>query len=298
MATIRSNRLTDKPASEVHESWTEERRSAAIPKPMPALDPNSPASSGEAPSQGPERSEPGQEPATPPRVSKRQLSVEAAAVTIAQPVSDPTAWPYLACGKLFFSQGGTDYVGSAAAIRDNILLTAGHCVYENGNYSQDVEFYPAYPDLDDPWPFREYFVPNYEATYFDGSAHQFDFALLWVPAGMQSDIGHLGWRANVIPTSSSSWNAIGYPSESPFPGDQMYQTTGSCINTGNPMKMDNNDMTPGCSGGPWIMGNQGSNHYANGVNSFRYDNQPTTIYSPQFLQDFIDLLNYIAGNHP
>lgn len=293
MATIRSNRVNDNTAAG-GESWTPERRERAIPKPLPTLDPDErPPADTEKPAAGEERVEPGVAPENPPTLPQKQKAAVAAEDTIAQPVSNPLQAPYVACGKLFFSQGGTDYVGSAAAMANNMLLTAGHCIYEGGNWSSDVAFYPAYPYL----PFTIY-TATWGATYFDGaSAWTYDFGIMWVPAGMQATIGTVGWAANVVPASSVTINAVGYPAAAPFPGNVMYQASGNCINAANPMEMDNNDMTPGCSGGPWIINNNGQ-QCAIGVNSFRYSNQLITMWSPQFGQDFLSLLAYVQANHP
>lgn len=299
MATMNSNRLGSKPVQDGQESWTQERRDAATPKPLPIVDRNQPPPAAEVEPVGDLGSIEGQQPTNPPKVPQVQKeALMAAASTLAQPVADPLIWPYVCTGKLFLSQGGTDYVGSAVAITNNIILTAGHCAYHNGNWSEDVEFYPGYPILVDP-VLRVHYGANYAVTYFDGkTAFQYDFALMWVPAGMRDEIGSIGVVYNDPPTNASFWHALGYPADSPFPGDTMYSATGSSADTGDPMEMSNNDMTPGCSGGPWLMTWSDGKLYVNGVNSFRYDDSPTTMYSPQLLTSFLTVYNYINANHP
>ena len=66
MPTIRSKRLDDVPAKEVRESWTQERRDAAIPQPMPAVGPNPPPPAEDEPA-GEPGTVGGQPASKPPR---------------------------------------------------------------------------------------------------------------------------------------------------------------------------------------------------------------------------------------
>lgn len=64
----------------------------------------------------------------------------------------------------------------------------------------------------------------------------------------------------------------------------MYHTTGSQQGTMNPMEMNNNDMTPGASGGPWMI-NRNGRYYANSVNSLRGKERPCSMFGPYFDSD-------------
>jgi hypothetical protein len=113
----------------VKEYWTDERMAAAqpvkSPEPanLPEQDPREPpAGESEARSSPPQRPEPGP---------------GAEVGTEAQKVSDPTAWPYISCGKLWFTRDGgatclpaktsrrcLARLGSAGAIESHVLVTA------------------------------------------------------------------------------------------------------------------------------------------------------------------------------
>ena len=63
--------------------------------------------------------------------------------------------------------------------------------------------------------------------------------------------------------------------------------------------MSNNDMTGGCSGGPWITTYQGSGNYANGINVCDGSGGSTTEASPYFGDfNFKGLLDFINAHHP
>ena len=117
----------------VAEYWTPERMAAAIPVPMPKEPKgNAPAAETIQPAGEPGKEEPGH-----PNGSKAESRAQEAEKF--QPrtqggvaVANPLAYPFTTCGKLFFTQGGKDYSGSASVVAPNVLLTAGHCVYLGG----------------------------------------------------------------------------------------------------------------------------------------------------------------------
>ena len=61
-------------------------------------------------------------------------------------VSNPEDWPYSPIVKIFFSQGGRNYVCSGSLIDPLHVITAGHCVHEGsgGSWSTKVVVVPAY----------------------------------------------------------------------------------------------------------------------------------------------------------
>ena len=109
-------------AAAVHEYWTPERRAAA--KPVPPPKPPKKEETPKEPEAGPA---PGRVPSSRPtgegEAARSQMLIGG------QPVPSPTLYPYRTCGKLFFSQGGSDFAGSASVVARNIILTAGHCVH-------------------------------------------------------------------------------------------------------------------------------------------------------------------------
>lgn len=148
------DRTTAAAAAE-EEYWTPERRAAAQPVPPPipspeeretaeqagqAAAPSTPSGqAGHLPPSPPPKELQDQGTVSPPEqeAEERQLSVGG------NPVSQPLVYPYTTCGKIFFTQGGQDFAGSASVVAPNVLLTAGHCVFGGGAWSTNVAFYPS-----------------------------------------------------------------------------------------------------------------------------------------------------------
>jgi hypothetical protein len=52
-----------------------------------------------------------------------------------------------------------------------------------------------------------------------------------------------------------------------------------------------NDMTAGCSGGPWLVWREGA-VFAKGLNSFRFDGESDRMHSPHFGEAFVNLIKW------
>src|SRR5262245_4701846 len=132
MATYKGDRIVGSaPASKgkdheraVADYWTPERMASAIPVPMP----KAPKSEAAAEAARPE----GESGSTQPGDVKDERGGAAPLAAGGNPVINPLTYPYTTCGKLFFTQGGQNFAGSAAVVAPNVLLTAGHCVFQGG----------------------------------------------------------------------------------------------------------------------------------------------------------------------
>jgi V8-like Glu-specific endopeptidase len=279
--TIKKN--NKKTHEEMLAYWTPERRANAIPKPLPIRKKKQKKSRGEE---------------TDPKVishpqAPTELFLPEALQSVgmeAHKVSDPTVFPYRAVGKIFFTQNGSDYVGSASSTGDHVLLTAAHCVYDNGGWSSWLHFFPYYPYVFAPnyWPSKMMIYNAWKKNRdFD-----YDYAMMSVDANMTPSIGHLGLLVNAGLTGQT-WKAIGYPAVKPFPGDRMYYANGAFVQTEEQVCMNHNDMTGGCSGGPWLAKQLGN--YANGVNSYRPADEPKVMYSPYFDSSVEHMYKKIGG---
>lgn len=249
---------------EIEDYWTPERVKNAIPKPH-----DKPEPSGQ-----PETTE----------------TTEAAPAKVANPATPP----YLACGKLLFTWNGQNYVGSASAIDEHVLVTAAHNIYDfddrgKGSYSTNVLFYAAYsgPPPSYSFPYDVALAPGGWVNQAKGSRpHQYDYAMVRIPKSMKA-LTPLTMQVNIRPTSQSQWEAIGYPG-SPADGKTMYEVRGTYFKEKEPgtVGMTNNDMAKGCSGGPWLVVDNGLQFLVNGVNSYGADQ----MYSPYFDGAVADLL--------
>ena len=224
---------------------------------------------------------------------------------------DYSVFPYSTVGVLFFSQNGTDYRCSAASIGNNALWTAGHCMHDGSGsvdgWSDNVVFAPAYKNGNAPFGTWTFYDLVTRVAWYSGGDFRFDIGgvILEPNASDQTVnqvVGSLGFAYNLNP--NQHWFNIGYPSNAPFDGKTMQICAASFArNDPNftapiPMAMGC-DMTPGSSGGPWIInfsGSPGNSNYINGNNSYRYTGLNEEIYSPYFSDAAEDLLAYLSSD--
>ncbi len=211
-------------------------------------------------------------------------------------VPDCEVSPYAAVGKMFMQFAGTNYVGTAWSIAERAVFTAGHCVFDrdDGGWADSVLFMPQYEgDIDSPvgsWVGTRLVALN---GWTESRDFRYDLAAFEVDRPIRPSTGTLGWMAN-YPPNQGIFRSIGYPAADPFDGRHMWQSVGNYIDGSNPMQMEN-DMTGGCSGGPWLA-RLGGDVRANGLNSHRHTNNPATIYSPYFGEGFLNIYNDVKSD--
>jgi V8-like Glu-specific endopeptidase len=281
--------------------WTPERIKAAIPMPLETV--VLPAGAD------PRKRQPAPTPTGPFTVSPPNLPSRGAMARLAarEPVSDfagalasrvPNVgmFPYASSGALFFTNNGTNYRCSAGAIGDSVYLTAGHCIYNptSKTWSTNLIFIAQYAGSSGPYQYG-WSLELALNGWINNSDRAYDIGMVRTPNSMVGDIGHMGWMAN-YPANTSPWTAVGYPGNNSYPGNYMYATTGNYLDGSSILHMSNNDMHSGSSGGAWMASMSGTLGYANGLNSFHYDNDQGTEYSPYFGQGFVNEWNCAANN--
>lgn len=301
MASEAENRMVGsshkRPAeyTKAEEYWTEARRAAAKPAPMLKVAPGKHPVSEAEHVHGASGHTPG---------ARGKEAIEHRPIkpmgTGGQAVAAPLSYPYCTCGKLFFTQGGSGFAGSASLVAPNILLTAGHCVYEGG-WSANIAFYPSYGERKSSDP-AYVFSPSYIACWTAWSQQgnkAYDYGMMWIDSAPGHLIGWLGtlWNAS---TSGRTWDAVGYPAtpNPPFSGNTMDQAIGqyASSSTAGTIGLNNDNMEHGSSGGPWITTwNEASPTHANGLQSFHTVDGSSTEYGPYFTQDLNGLFNWISN---
>ena len=228
-----------------------------------------------------------------PRETSPALTARASAH---QPGYPASAFPARTAGKVFFTKAsGGNYVCSGTIINSegkNSVWTAGHCVHggRGGTWHSNWVFVPAYRDGAAPyghWSSRQLWTKS------DWSGNS-EFA---------SDIGvsimsaRAGWRiADYLGGQGITWNrskrtavtAFGYPAAAPFDGESLWACNGTSFPEWEFAFLSAQtlgltcDMTGGSSGGGWLASFNGTTGYLNGNNSYKYDNDPNTMYSPHY----------------
>jgi V8-like Glu-specific endopeptidase len=191
-------------------------------------------------------------------------------------------------GKVFFTEGGLNYVCSGTATNStngSVVTTAGHCVNEGpGAFVTKFAFVPAYNNGTRPygtWTARTLFT----TTQWSGSgdiSYDAGFAVMNKNAGTALTTTVGGQAIAFSQPRGLFYNAYGYPAAGKFNG----QTLKSCSGTASPDPYSQTlsqgipcDMTGGSSGGPWLIND---NTVLNSVNSFGYQGLRNVMFGPYF----------------
>lgn len=220
-------------------------------------------------------------------------------------------------GKVLFAMGQTYYVCSASVATDgasdrSIILTAGHCVFDNktSKFATNWMFVPDYDSNAVALTRDGSFCPN--TTYgcwtatalvvhkgfasqrkFNTQATLYDFAFAVVGAGGKGDpqaqldgtVGSQDISYGAV-TLGSDTSLFGYPAASPYNGKDLIYSMGP-LGT-DPLNKNltyrvTSDMTGGSSGGPWFTPFSSGTGVGTmiSVNSYGYTGV-TAMHGPKF----------------
>ena len=210
-----------------------------------------------------------------------------------RPRSGESSYPLSTVGKVFFTNAiGQDSVCSGTAIvssNQSVVDTAGHCLYWNGGWVQNLVFCPLYDNGFGPykcWVARDLEVPSdWISRKPDDLHHDFGMAIVSPNnyGSLTDVVGGAGWAYNQ--PVNRPFDAYGYPAAYPFDG----QTRQSCENRsgkawqewGGTVVSIPCNMTGGSSGGPWFIRISGG-LYLNGHNDFTTNMQRGHMFSPYY----------------
>jgi hypothetical protein len=216
---------------------------------------------------------------------------------VKQPGQSPSnsniAYPLSTVGKIFFTNAsGQNMVCSGTAVvskNQNVVDTAGHCLYWAGQWVKNLIFCPLFNMGETPfgcWAARDLEVPSDWINAAANDLHH-DMGMAIVSPNSEGNltdvVGGAGWADNQ--PSNQTFYAYGYPAAPPYDG----QTRQSCENaTGANYRMGGGTviaisckMTGGSSGGPWFI-KVGGNWYLNGHNDFTSSSLPDHMFSPYY----------------
>ena len=142
------------------------------------------------------------------------------------------SWPYRAVGKLFFTDDGSNFVCSASVMSKRVVVTAGHCVFSDGDFVSNIMFAPAFHEGQAPFgTWTSNFVATTDEWMADESVpnasdwgilvmddQTFDGALRKI-----GDVtGWVGWILNKL--APNQVHILGYPGNIDR-GQRMHQVT-------------------------------------------------------------------------
>jgi V8-like Glu-specific endopeptidase len=269
----------DRPAAKVLEYWTPARMRAAEPVPVetggePDVAPSSAAGTDSAAPTYVPPAAPG--PAPGARLLHGATTEPATARHgRATPVADPSAPGIHAHGKVFFTleklpESHNDFVCSGTAVNSrnrSVVVTAGHCVYDvedGAGKATNFIFVPAYDNHDTPYGVWAAKSLSTTRQWKKAGNLRYDLGAAVVRRDhgrrLQSVIGARGIGFNQ--PRDQSFDIFGYPAQSPFNGEREYRCASNSKGSDSPGGRGPNtmrvscDMTPGSSGGGWIVGDR------------------------------------------
>ncbi|CAG8835546.1 38467_t:CDS:1, partial [Gigaspora margarita] len=206
----------------------------------------------------------------------------------------------LPVGILFFTLHNDDYTCTASVIttkNGNTGITAAHCLYSDGEYSENVMFCPGYNNGTESFLGKivvaKTSVPD---TYIDFDDDDYGGLKFYFNGSLQWETGAFGWGIN--PPDQVSIVVFGYPAD----GDMNCTRNGDtcCTWRGNatlitnqtnypPLRMVSAYLGVGSSGGPWLIRYESPTHdlgYLIGITAFHFGEH----------DEYSDVLNFTLVN--
>jgi V8-like Glu-specific endopeptidase len=222
----------------------------------------------------------------------------------------PGVYPYIAVGKVFFTQNGTNFVCSGASVASpaatQAVWTAGHCLNDGSNtFNTSTVFVPSYRNGVAPYGvFPATVLVVHSAWHgshdFTRDLGAFRVGLNGAGQTLQSRVGSLGYAFNQ--SRIQHYNDFGYPQAAPFNGAWLTTCQAShafdditIAGVGPDPFAIGCDMTGGSSGGPYIMRFKSGN-FINGHNDYKYVNPalPLAMFSP-YLDSQANVVRCVAA---
>jgi hypothetical protein len=322
--------IPHKTPAEVADYWTPARMANAKPYPAPAPSKGSAGQSVPANEQAPPtKVAPAVLPS--PRAARTGSSARAAPQALRKRrgfpyklwlYDPPTGLPARTEGKIFFSEGGKDWVCSGTVVHSqnqSVVWTAGHCVFEGGKNRAHTNwiFVPAYRGGGacnegnagsgcqyGQWTPRDGSYMWSLKRWIKHAAFRYDLAGVVVQTRngvtLEQAIGG-GQGIWFNASAKQHYLAFGYPEGKPFNGKRLYaceaKLGGRDRPTGpGPLTLGIGcPMTGGASGGGWLatVDAQGFG-YVYSVNSYGYGDEPV-MYGPYQAKDAKSLYDAVSA---
>jgi V8-like Glu-specific endopeptidase len=218
-------------------------------------------------------------------------------------IDDPTEPQYRVNGVIFISEGAGIGYGrcsgtSVVSPNESVVITAGHCVYDGGIWSdRKWVFVPGYHHGERPFGT---FTAHWLGTTPAWHAHEnenFDIGAGVVGRNEKGQTLAAAVGADRLKTGLSpdqTFDVYGYPVEKPFNGGtlQVCRETsfeghdfGSFFEPGPLDLAISCDDSAGGSGGGWVI----EGNVVNGVTTYGYPSDPFTNFGPYFGRDVANL---------
>lgn len=173
-----------------------------------------------------------------------------------QVVGDSTQFPWSAVGLVQSTWRKSDNLvvistGTGALIGDSIVLTGGHCVYDQDNgWADEILFIPAKNGSSEPFG-RSYSVRTIaQRAWVEDKDNRYDLAMIVLDQALGEQASHLTVSAEANEFFvERNLNSSGYPGETKS-GDVQYHSFGQSLDVQDGLIRHMIDSEPGQSGSP------------------------------------------------
>jgi V8-like Glu-specific endopeptidase len=243
------------------------------------------------------------QPILGPEAEADASALDPALTATSETVEDPTAPEYRVNGVIFISEGAGIGYGrcsgtSVVSPSKSVVITAGHCVYDEGIWSdRKWVFVPGYQHGERPFGT---FTAHWLGTTPAWHAHEnenFDVGAGVVGRNEKGQTLAAAVGADKVATGLSprqSFDVFGYPVEKPFNGGTLQvcrqagfegHDFGSLFEPGPLDLAISCDDSAGGSGGGWVI----DGDTINSVTTYGYPSDPFTNFGPYFGEDVANL---------
>jgi len=143
-------------------------------------------------------------------------------------VPNTTSWPYRTGVRMLFTSNGVGYWCSGSMIDPTHVLTAGHCSYYGGYWSENVFVIPGYDNGYMPYGYSNGITLTTWAGWVNNSLWDYDMSLISLDRPIGALTGWLGYGYHNDPNFFLAGSFIhnSYPGESPYDGEREYTQSG------------------------------------------------------------------------
>ena len=275
----------------VADYWTRERMLAAEPVPLPEVTTRQARRAAERAALAASSTEPvriRESAPTAATLSTRPASA-AARTTRGQRWDHPRTLIAHTAGRIFFKRGGTRYSCSGTTVsgrREDVISTAGSCVYLRGGWVKKFVFVPGYSN--GRAPHGIYQAKRFFTTPQWRKDQKFGFNVAFVRM-FRREGRHVGARVGQQGTLFLSGNAprasaFGFATNRRWTGDHLIY----CRNDARRLSWSRPNYAMDCrmrgaaSGGPWLRRFQGGKGRVFSVTGFIYQGRPAWLGGPWF----------------
>ncbi|SHE90123.1 glutamyl endopeptidase [Seinonella peptonophila] len=128
-------------------------------------------------------------------------------------VTSTKDWPSAAIAQIEFKQDGKNYTCTGFLIDRNVLATAGHCVYEGGNWSTDIKVTPGRNGSDAPFGTYRGIQVHTTEQWIKSESPDYDYAAIILDGNPGSTTGTIGLNTQYKVGDADT--VRGYPGDKP-----------------------------------------------------------------------------------